>query len=32
MLETNDIKDRLEPVSKDLKVARASLVVSHEIV
>jgi hypothetical protein len=30
--ETNDFKARLEPASKDLKVARATLVVSHEIV
>jgi len=31
MIETNEFKARLEPVSKDLKVARATLV-SHEIV
>jgi hypothetical protein len=32
MHETNDFKTRFEPISKDLKVARATLVVSHEIV
>jgi hypothetical protein len=32
MHETNDFKTSLEPISKYLKVARATLVVSHEIV